>query len=256
MVNRLNFQNFIAKRWSKPSFITYSALGQNGRFGNQLWQIFSTIGLSKLHHLKPYFPHWQYSEYFSFPPDIFVHKLPNFSIESPSLARHLKSQAIYLQDYSLIKGLDLLIQDWMKPSPSMSILLDRDSRSYGLENRHAIHIRRGDYVSLSHYHSLPGTAWFENQLQSNSLIFTDDPEWCKQHFPGVDLYKGDEIASFNAMTRCESFTISASSYSWWAAYLSGSQKVVYPTPWAQVSLKKWNTDLFIPDYFEPRNINL
>lgn len=239
----------IRDRLSTSNFVTYRGLGANGRLGNQLWQILSTIGIARKYGKNLVLPSWKYEKSFSFPADFFSTTIPFFAIESTYFVKYLKSQAVYLQDLSLVEDLRVEMLAWTLPSEKIKSYVDNNLKTYDLTRRHAMHVRRGDYVSLSSYHSLPTIDWFKKQIKESTLIFTDDPIWCAQQFPGVDLFEGDEVLSFHSMRLCNEFTISASSFSWWAAFLSGSSQVVYPKPWSQVNLLKWNTELFIPNHF-------
>jgi hypothetical protein len=235
--------------FSRSDFVTYRQLGLNGRLGNQLWQIFSTVGIAKMNKKTPVFPNWSYMDSFSFPKSLFRDAIPTQAIESPYFAKYLKSQSGYLQDLKLIRDVGTEIGQWTMPSEKISQAVEVLDSKYDFKNRHAMHIRRGDYVALSNYHSLPPANWFREQIKDSTLIFSDDPKWCAQAFPGVDIFVENEITSFHSMRLCGDFTISASSYSWWAAFLSQSTKVTYPAPWSQVDLAQWNTDLFIPKNF-------
>ncbi|BCV08022.1 MAG: hypothetical protein CM15mL4_0670 [uncultured marine virus] len=62
------------------------------------------------------------------------------------------------------------------------------------------------------------------------LIFSDDPAWCKEH----ELFSDDRfLVSDNddqyidlcLMTMCEKHIIANSSFSWWGAWLSNSDKI-------------------------------
>ena len=45
--------------------LTCQCIGQLGRLGNQMFQIASTIGLSRKNNCSYFFPKWEYQEYFS-----------------------------------------------------------------------------------------------------------------------------------------------------------------------------------------------
>ena len=68
------------------------------------------------------------------------------------------------------------------------------------------------------------------------IVFSDDPEWCKEqsifqsddvlisegNSTGIDLY---------LMTKCSYHIIANSSFSWWGAFLANSRQVVAPKNW-------------------------
>jgi hypothetical protein len=243
-----NFKFFFQKF---DRYIAFHNLGSYGSFGNQLWQIFATIEIANRLHKESKFGDWTYRKYFSFPDEIW--KRPNeWSANSPDFALHLGKQSIYLQDISLLPADKSWMKKCLTPSKYLNGRLEELSDRYSINERHAVHIRRGDYLMNSDYHTVPSFEWYRSGLQSNSLIFSDDIDWCYSKFPGTEIVRESEILSWMLMSRCESFLISASSYSWWAAYLSGSKEVVYPEPWSPQSIEEWNTNLLIPNYFTPK----
>lgn len=46
---------------------THTSLGQNGRFGNQLFQIAATMGIAESQHGSEHLPKWEYNQYFKKP---------------------------------------------------------------------------------------------------------------------------------------------------------------------------------------------
>lgn len=117
-----------------------------------------------------------------------------------------------------------------------------------------LHIRRGDYVSnptSSAFHGACDIFYYMNAIdlaveglsRPKIFIFTDDELWVRSNFNCdhpwtiVSLNGPDEgYRDINLMKFCKRFVISNSSFSWWAAWLSGDSSVVYyPTPWFEDS---------------------
>jgi hypothetical protein len=159
-----------------------------------------------------------------------------------------------MQDLSLLPEDFKLIQRYLQPSDLIYEQIENSSTKYAISERHAVHIRRKDYLTNANYHTVPSKNWFHDRLRNESLIFTDDIEWVKKNFPTTDIVDEDEITSWLLMSRCRSFTISASTYSFWAACISGSKDVTYPHPWTPQPVQVWNTNLFIPTYFQPNQL--
>ena len=112
----------------------------------------------------------------------------------------------------------------------------------------AVHVRRGDYLTGSPLTSF-GTCeqgYYESAMAlmrsrivaAHFHVFSDDPEWCRQHFTGSDVTvistaggdAGDDLA---AMASCRHHVIANSSLSWWGAWLGAGERsiVVAPMPW-------------------------
>ena len=74
----------------------------------------------------------------------------------------------------------------------------------------------------------------EKIAPQNIIIFSDDIAWCKNTFgndPIYDYGDGHELVDFFTMASCSSIVIASSTFSWWAAYLSGHQNVYMPHTW-------------------------
>lgn len=109
------------------------------------------------------------------------------------------------------------------------------------ENTCAVHVRRGDYLKLSHVHSIQGMEYFNKAMEAvgevdKYVVFSDDIEWCKSNFKGEKFIfiegEKDYIDLF-LMSMCKNQIISNSSFSWWAAWLNKNpnKKVVGPLRW-------------------------
>lgn len=101
----------------------------------------------------------------------------------------------------------------------------------------AIHVRRGDYVDNPFYVDLTETDYYRKAMSEfpydNFMVFSDDIEWCKRQELFENCVFSDEtdpIRAMNKMAGCKGIIMANSSFSWWAAYLSGG-KVVAPKAW-------------------------
>ena len=104
----------------------------------------------------------------------------------------------------------------------------------------SMHIRRGDYLTNPNHHAL--SMKYYNQAidifgqDSNFLVFTDDIEWFKStkfyrkgQFNLIStLTKNSTILDLYFMSLCNRHIIANSTFSWWGAWLSGSNKIIYP----------------------------
>lgn len=101
----------------------------------------------------------------------------------------------------------------------------------------SIHVRRGDYVRNPFYVDLSKTNYYERAMEQfpgeSFLVFSDDIEWCKDQrmFEGCEFSEGNtEVEDLNLMASCKAHIIANSSFSWWAAYISGN-KTIAPKAW-------------------------
>lgn len=119
----------------------------------------------------------------------------------------------------------------------------------GFLDQVGVHVRRGlnpsnpnepKYSENPFYANLCETDYYEKAMamfpNDNFVIFSDDPEYCKEKFKGDRVQvmeKGDEIEDFNLLASCKHQIIANSSFSWWAAYLNPnlSKTVVAPKQW-------------------------
>lgn len=119
-----------------------------------------------------------------------------------------------------------------------------------------VHIRRGDYLSwptaqnpailpASYYHSCLNT--IKSLIAKPFFIFlSDDPYYVKDIFPDLEdsfISKFSSSQDFVIMTQCQAGILSASSFSWWAAYFASLQysnsTFLAPKYWAGHRSRKW-----------------
>jgi len=242
---------------------------QNGRLGNQLWRIASTIGIALSRGDAPAFPaSWSYREWFSIPDEWFYDELPE-GPSSSSVSGLRPVPADYLQDLGLWKNHYQLIRNCFTPSRAAWGVLDSIAPAFFGELDYespilSVHVRRSDNLTNDPgtINCLPMTYYLEaaaaaSVLASEKLrglaIFTDDFEWCSEElapilpFDNIGVYRGvprpkengpDYVGSpasdwidLQMMALCDYHVLSNSTYSWWGAFLAESGKVVYPSYW-------------------------
>jgi hypothetical protein len=106
----------------------------------------------------------------------------------------------------------------------------------------AVHVRRVQYDCAidPEYYDRAITAMIERVPDATFYCFSDDLDWCRAHllpkYPMVlvDNRNLHAIEDFQMMTHCRHYIIANSSFSWWAAWLGGSEGVVL-TPQADMS---------------------
>jgi hypothetical protein len=116
-----------------------------------------------------------------------------------------------------------------------------------------IHVRRTDYMCEPHksFHGNLSLDYYRDAVNLllrkhpdlKFFVFSDDPEWCKQNFPGqgsvgenpYTVVEGTtEHEDLWLMSLCEHAIIANSSFSWWAAWLGADKRggtVIVPEHW-------------------------
>lgn len=237
--------------------LSYPTLGYAGRLGNQLWQIASTVGLAREHRMRPWFPaEWAYRPYFQCPDTWFGTPAPKMA-QPMTYARHLHPSArSYLQDLALWRGHEEEILRSFQPTALAEAIIDEEWDLLAADLPRpvcAVHIRRGDYATnpLGTVTSLP-LSYYQSALDhvnpGSVIVFSDDIEWCRAAFPGMDrYYEGvarpkEQDPDFKTapvldwidlflQARCTQHVISNSTYSWWGAWLSRDPQPRYPSRW-------------------------
>lgn len=249
--------------------IIISSLG--GGLGNMMFMTAAAKGLSKKHNHKQYFWDNHYGILHGTPmsyKDTVFRKLP--------LLEHDLSEVVPVNDQSFhytpieapnenvqVNGYfqspkywehckDEILDLFSCPDEIKNKLLSK----YDVSNTVAIHIRRGNYVSLSYHHYNLSVEYFNNAIDyfagHKFFIFSDDIEWCKQNFIGEQftfIENQNEVEDLYLMSLCTHNVISNSTFGWWGAYLNGNPNkvVVYPNKWFGPGYKDWKTKDLFPD---------
>jgi hypothetical protein len=115
----------------------------------------------------------------------------------------------------------------------------------------AVHVRRGDRLEKKRIESVLSRQYFSKCLKLFNpdayrfLFFSDDIAWCKENYKDLNIIFFDEsnpIISLKAMSYCDDFILSPSTFSWWAAWMSRSpeKRVVIPKPYFQNASTVWD----------------
>lgn len=142
---------------------------------------------------------------------------------------------------------DIYIQDEKYFSPYQEEIKALYAQGIDKSDYISLHVRRGDYINNAFYINLQETDYYEKSVAlfpgEKFLVFcadrqkgSDDKadmEWCKERFQGpqFEFFQGkDELEDFNKMAGCKGHILANSSFSYWAAYVSGN-RTVYPSVW-------------------------
>lgn len=105
----------------------------------------------------------------------------------------------------------------------------------------SVHVRRGDYLRLTKKHPSVPVSWImEAMIQfhgSQFVFFSDDIQWCKDVFGrrrDVTFSEGgNAVQDLVEGSWCEHHICSASTFSWWQAWLNQNlhKRVIIPKHW-------------------------
>lgn len=121
----------------------------------------------------------------------------------------------------------------------------------------SLHVRRTDYLNNSANHYNLQMDYYEKAIEKfdsdrDVIVFSDDPEWCmNQELFESDRFivseTGDNLLDLCLMSMCNSHIIANSSFSWWGAWLSGSDDVIAPQKWFGPNNQDKSTRDLIPE---------
>lgn len=126
----------------------------------------------------------------------------------------------------------------------------------------SLHVRRGD--SLPDNHSIYAELSLDNyykkiileNVNSNDiiLVFSDDIDWCKEHFNDSKIKfidnrnsEKNHLKDFSLMSMCDVNIMSVSTYSWWTCWLNPLEKnktVIMPDKWWGWQLSDFCEDIY------------
>jgi hypothetical protein len=170
---------------------------------------------------------------FDFNPDIFLTK-------SPAYLNGYWQNVKYFEPIS-----DLIRKDF-----KLDVTLDLGSKvledKIFSENSVCVNVRRADFVTNDNHGTLPIEYYLnaEQILQEKHndelsyFVFSDDIEWCQKNlkFNSKTIFVTHDFAGekfknyLYLMIKCKNFIIPNSSFAWWAAWLSESQRKIVITP--------------------------
>ena len=142
-------------------------------------------------------------------------------------------------------------QDFVPISGSISVAAQQLSQIVGKTLSIAVHVRRGDYVSVPLYAKVHGALplrYYQAAFQAmqskfpsaHFFVFSDCPKWCRSAFAQYTnltvVENGPEQKAHEdlwLMSQCNHHIIANSSYSWWSAWLNPKpdKMVIAPARW-------------------------
>jgi hypothetical protein len=242
--------------------LTYSQLGSFGRFGNQLFQVASTIGIAVNNGYDYAFPRMEWMDHLAHPLPVLNQEphswryvpfgyhdvtLPDFRMSGID-GTVIDIRNSYLQSWKYFRNINQLVRHYLTfsnmPEPTDAV---------------AVHVRRGDYKTTD-WHPVLGREYYDaaiteiaGYMPSSLLFFSDEPDEVRKMYPDANIYHtGNDMEDFKKMMSCKHFIIANSSYSWWAAWLSSSpdKKVIAPANWFSADAPYNTRDLYPKEWIK------
>jgi hypothetical protein len=261
----------IFEKKSPGGLVTYSKLGQNGRLGNQLFQIAAVIGAVNGDLSRVVLPDWKYKTDFTCTEYLVFDKLIGYEATTPEMDAFQ-----YMPIVSPTSGMDVngyrqnikyfshvlhkIREIFMIPAQTKHTILKTlpilqfDGTCIG------IHVRRGDYVSetYSKIREVCTKSYYYESIRymrmkggGPVIVVSDDILWCKQTFsdiPNVFYSPFDtEILDMFTLSLCRYTILSNSSFSFWGTLL-GPAKIVTIAPWPWIKDGQRFEEVYLPEW--------
>jgi len=289
--------------------ITFSSLGKVGGIGNQLFQVACTISLAFTKNVSYAFPDWIGNYIF----ENSFNRLNNFKTDylfnfqrffgKEQIKKYFKPNRIFRQKgfyYKNLKHLpnnvDLMgyfqSEKYFKRYENnirQVFTLNNDCQKFinklfneytkGYNKSVAVHVRRGDYLSMPTLYPFCGQKYYQTAMglfkDKNIifLIFSDDMGWCRKNIIGENIcyvetnnlitpihslfkqgvvnkcIETNQWVDLFLMSKTDHNIIANSSFSWWGAWLNDNpeKRVIAPEVWFGDEFKKH--DVFQDDIY-------
>jgi len=233
------------------------------RLGNQMFQIAAATALSEKNGHSVNVPNWKYGRIFEGEFKEWKGQGKHIQWQEPGfhyteIPSNTNAINGYFQSEKYFKDCDSKIREIFTIKQEIKdALYEKHRELLDRENVVAVHLRRGDYLTLPDHHPVLDLNYFMKAMKKFPkdaifLVFSDDTEWCKNNFPGIGekffIIEGQtDVEDFAMQTMCDHNVIANSSYSWWAAWLNDNpdKVVVAPSKWFGSAYANWDTsDLY------------
>lgn len=162
----------------------------------------------------------------------------------------------YWQIYEYPETIKEKLQTHLQLSAEQLIKFKELINHFESENSVAIHIRRGDYITIpanAKIFNVCDKKYYDDAIaivnsrvdDAKYYIFTQDMDWAKKNFVGTDFVfvEGNSaIEDMLLMAKCKHNIIANSTFSWWSAFLNKNPKklIIAPKNWYRNNFKTQN----------------
>jgi hypothetical protein len=124
---------------------------------------------------------------------------------------------------------------------------------YKKYNLVSVHVRRTDYLSLSHVHGPFSIEYYNEAIDrlNNSdtyfIVTSDDIVWCRNNFQLENIVFSNNSMEFDLclQSRCDKHIIANSTFSWWGAWLgvNPDKQIIAPSNWFEKNYQASSEDI-------------
>lgn len=237
----------------------------DGRLGNNFFQLAAGLNLSYKHNNELLVPERDFFKFINLKPkhygvlpDVYEFKEPSFHYSDIKYKDDIILSGYFQSSKYFEENRDAVIRDLSLKEVYMSQIKEK-YKDFLTKETISLHVRRTDYLHLSHAHPVLELEYYRNALEhigtknKTVVIFSDDIQWCKEAFLGtkfVFIEKNLDIVDMFLMSLCTHNIIANSSFSWWGAFFNKNKdkKVVAPSNWFGSYYKNDTKDLYCPGW--------
>lgn len=252
--------------------ISFNHLGKYGQLCNQLFQISCVLSTALKYKTDYTFNAWKYNKYLENPiptgrnKNFLYYNEPCFHYKEIKFTDHKKNWDLkgYFQSEKYFENHKDVIRKQFTLKKEYRDYIIKKYPFLNYDNTCSIHIRRGDFLELEAYHNVLPLEYYNRAIEQlysigkvdiNFIVCSDDIEWCKKFLPRLNVkltfIEGEEnIIDLHILSMCRDNIMSASSFSWWGAWLNDNpdKRVIAPKNWFGPLYKdKHNTKDLIPE---------
>jgi hypothetical protein len=164
----------------------------------------------------------------------------------------------YFQSSKNFLGYDEKIKELFQPTGEFINKIKTLYPEINNEGTISLHIRRGDYTTISHVLPVIDKTYIDESLKQNGgyttlFIFSDDVKWVNQHlsYPNQIIVTGlEDYEEMWFMSLCENNIMSNSTFSWWGSFLNKNKNknVFLPSVWFGPSGEHNWDDIYIDSW--------
>ena len=147
----------------------------------------------------------------------------------------------YFQSVNYFKEIQDEIKQIFSPTSDFLNKVNECYPELSCKNTLSIHIRRGDYLSISDTLPVVDISYINKAIEtigdySKVFVFSDDKAWAKENFNNSNFTVVEDLEDYEElwmMSLCKNNIISNSTFSWWGSFLNKNvdKKIIAPSLW-------------------------